>query len=539
MQEGFILTLVEVIGIQEYIFGSNQLAQNIGASEIVRQVTDRWLEESLPAESNLRNGEIQPKPLEKGDSSAEVIYFGGGNALILFRSGDEPRRFAKKLTRHALLKAPGLQLVIGHSDPFDWRAARLVDIHSDLRKRVGKGKFARTLSVPLPGLGVTAACVFTGQPAVSKGKVSDAESLERLVSAEVAAKLEALNIGKKRMRDKLELVRGGHEFVYNFDHFGTRGESSYIAVVHVDGNGMGKRFDEVAESSSDNRDYVNKLWRFSESIKRASQNALEGTVRLLLNNRKEDERNIQRERKWAGRIEVQKLNDGTPLLPFRPLVYGGDDTTFVCDGRLGLALGESYLKAFSDQELADGKKAFARAGIAIVKSHFPFSRAYELANALCHEAKEFIKGRSLSALDWHFAVSGLLYGLSETRKREYKARNGNSLLMRPIRLEEGNGDWRTWKIFQDLVREFQAGSNWVDRRNKVKALRDALREGHGAVQSFRGVYLNNQKLPPIPDRPDMEDEGWSNNQCGYFDAIEAMDFFVPLQEEVEGHVISA
>jgi hypothetical protein len=37
-------------------------------------------------------------------------------------------------------------------------------------------------------------------------------------------------------------------------------------------------------------------------------------------------------------ISLKLSNEGKICLPFRPLVYGGDDVTFVCDGRLGLVL---------------------------------------------------------------------------------------------------------------------------------------------------------------------------------------------------------
>ncbi|MEI2698797.1 MAG: hypothetical protein V9E94_10780 [Microthrixaceae bacterium] len=39
--------LFEVTGIQEYVFGSNQLAQNIGASELVYRATTEWLVQAL------------------------------------------------------------------------------------------------------------------------------------------------------------------------------------------------------------------------------------------------------------------------------------------------------------------------------------------------------------------------------------------------------------------------------------------------------------------------------------------------------------
>ena len=35
-----------------------------------------------------------------------------------------------------------------------------------------------------------------------------------------------------------------------------------------------------------------------------------------------------------------------PIFPLRPIVFGGDDLTFVCHGRIGLALAARYLQYF-------------------------------------------------------------------------------------------------------------------------------------------------------------------------------------------------
>jgi hypothetical protein len=32
--------------------------------------------------------------------------------------------------------------------------------------------------------------------------------------------------------------------------------------------------------------------------------------------------------------------------------------------------------------------------------------------------------------------------------------------------------------------------------------------------------------------PEMSRRGWQAGRCGYFDAIEAMDFYIPLEERV-------
>jgi hypothetical protein len=222
-------------------------------------------------------------------------------------------------------------------------------------------------------------------------------------------------------------------------------------------------------------------------------------------------------------------------LPFRPIVFGGDDVTFVSDGRLGLSLAAHYLSEFSSRTLADKMPAHCRAGVAVVKTHYPFARAYALADELCRSAKQYIKQRQqppfsengLTAMDWHFAVGGLVLGLQTVRDREYTVPKVGNLNMRPVRLTPRAQDWRSWGTFSQIVEKFQNDEQWAERRNKVKALRDPLRASPEAVRQFRTVY-GMPELPSIPLQPDMAIQGWQGDRCGYFDAIEAMDFFVPL-----------
>ena len=172
----------------------------------------------------------------------------------------------------------------------------------------------------------------------------------------------------------------------------------------------------------------------------------------------------------------------------------------------------------------------------MVKTHYPFARAYALAEDLCGSAKEYIKKRQqppydeggLTAMDWYFTVSGLVRDLKEVRELEYTVPDEGTLLMRPIRLSDPDRDWRSWDTFYRITQEFRTGKQWAKRRNKIKTLRDALRTGRVAVEHFRAIY-NLDKLPFISTQPDMAAQGWQGGRCGYFDAIEAMDFFVPLE----------
>ena len=50
---------------------------------------------------------------------AEIVYAGGGNAMLLFKSNSIAVEFAQKLSRRILENAPGINLVIAHKE-FDW-----------------------------------------------------------------------------------------------------------------------------------------------------------------------------------------------------------------------------------------------------------------------------------------------------------------------------------------------------------------------------------------------------------------------------------
>jgi hypothetical protein len=376
------------------------------------------------------------------------------------------------------------------------------------------------ISTPLLGLGVTASCTFTGLPAVYVDKEQN-----RLISSEVKAKIDAGKKANDRLKDIF--VFEDYEMAMDFNDFGrTFGESSYIAVVHTDGNGMSNRIQRIQErfdSSSQNREYIQEMRSFSLSIQKAAQKSLQSTIDELIRVVRVDQNR-----------EI-KLND--KKLPFRPIVFGGDDVTFVCDGRLGLSLSAHYLQIFSSQKLSDREHAHCRAGIAVVKTHYPFARAYALGEELCRSAKEYIKMQKedsgeegLTAMDWHFAVNGIVRNLNEVRDREYTVLDEGSLLMRPVRLNASENEWKSWDLFVKIIKEFQSNDLWKGRRNKVKALREALRAGRDEVIHLRKAYGLPQ-LPRIMQLPDMADQGWQGGNCGYFDAIEAMDFFISLDTD--------
>jgi hypothetical protein len=384
------------------------------------------------------------------------------------------------------------------------------------------------------------------------------DELPRLISREVACKLWARDLANRQLQNYFEReLSNWYEFPSDMDNLGRiSGEESYVAVVHADGNGMGNRIKKIAEdqehaTAAGNRKYIEAMRTFSLDVEKAAGAAMRRMVSLLTTRIT-----------WEQGREM--LGERVPMegayLPFRPLVFGGDDMTFVCNGQLGISLAVEYLKAYEEETARTNnpylKEMYACAGVAIVKMHYPFARAYALSESLAREAKKLVwkevsekqgKDRSASALDWHIATSGLSGSLDEIRWREYKKPidplrrtddNARTLLMRPLLLRPGatKPDGRVWVDgMEKLLLEFQRGPAWTGSRNKVKLLRNILREGlDGDMQKIENLLQSyDLKLPRVVSGGKYEQNGWHDDRCGYFDAIELSDYYLHLPFEKE------
>ncbi len=118
------LVVVDTMQIQPYIFGSNRLRENVGASYLVDVATRDWAFEAVravaPGNNNIGPGNnlISDVWIEKG-RDAEVFYSGGGNFVVLFSDVDKVKKFNSHLSQRVLLEAPDLQLLIAQQK-IDW-----------------------------------------------------------------------------------------------------------------------------------------------------------------------------------------------------------------------------------------------------------------------------------------------------------------------------------------------------------------------------------------------------------------------------------
>lgn len=597
------LVIVSTVKIQEYIFGSNRLRENIGGSYLVDAVTGDWAFEQLDGKKTNARKQAgrwmldDSERIETGRLDAEVLYAGGGNFTALFVYDADARTFTRELSRKILEDAPGLRFVIAHRD-FIWETQALGDAVPALLEQVEREKLARSDVSPLLGQGVTMACQSTGLPAREYVEEAPKTGVWYPASGEIAAKMNAAeNDANTRLNREIPIPASVADFVYpfDFDKLGrSEGSESYLAVVHADGDGMGQRLielcDQLTDSGDGNRVYIMTVRDFSRKLEDAASKALKDALAELVDSFEFFEldngrhvlglRHLNDERKLvtAPLLPIRLENSDAYFLPFRPLVYGGDDLTVVCDGRIGIAFAIAYLEAFErhaknipavvGDEIVP-RPGTSSAGVSIVKVHYPFARAYRLSEGLAKSAKEL--RRTLkekrevepSCLDWHFALSGLFGAISEIRKREYEPR-GDKLYLRPVTLHDNEYlPACAWPVVDEAIAVFQgaveghfgkgteearrhAEQKWAQRRNKAKALRDALRAGEESVRAFTVQFNNGRNLPVFDimeqgkHMPTWPETGWGwvaddTTRCGYFDALEAADWYIPFKSQKEGN----
>jgi hypothetical protein len=592
MPQKLFLTVIDSTGIQPYIFGVNRLRENIGASYLVAQATEDWVHNAIKSIQGLRynlDSAGRPKDdfnIERQTSPrvCEAIFTGGGNALLLFGEIADAQAVVRTVTREALINAPGLRLATAIVD-FDWRAEALAAAEARARKQLETQKRSPQGVDPLRGLGMTVPCDSTGLPAV--GVTTLGNGNETLVlSAESLAKLRVAQHADVKLRTLFRASIEHYEWPQDFDELGrSRNDDSHIAVIHADGNGVGKRFERIARLCEDelkadkrteisieqkradaNRSHVTRLRalsRYSADLAFAILSDALATITRRITTKKDADGNERRSIVGANgaAITLRQRSDGAFLLPVRPIVYGGDDVTIVCDGRIGLSLAAELLdncesnarsilhSCFSSDEAArnalDENPFTLCAGVAIVRTHYPFSQAYRLSEDLAGQAKaqrereadpQLAEGGDPAAsyMDWHISLSGVLDSAGALRRREYQCPSG-MLTLRPVAVGKKLGNRREWDVIERGITEFQTGG-WADQRSKSKALRQALRDGPDSVERFRRKFLNGSLLPDIDANVQWRESGWSGEneklaRCAYFDALELMDLHISLVEE--------
>ncbi len=175
-------------------------------------------------------------------------------------------------------------------------------------------------------------------------------------------------------------------------HADNKDATKDIALIHIDGNGLGillRALKEhlTKEQTANEEDYRKGFRLFSDSLAQATQQAAKSATAWLHN---------------EGRYTDPQ---GNTMVPMRPLVLGGDDITLLCRADLALDYSEHFCRAFKSASETALKPLFdqylknaplsryltASGGILYHKASHPFTHSHHLVEALCQEAKKLTK----------------------------------------------------------------------------------------------------------------------------------------------------
>lgn len=513
--------ILDTVSIQRFIFSTNNLKENLGASRIVDWIYKDPLIEAIqsiyPQFSNYNYTSWHEKPdeiLTMNGSDVEIGYIGGGNALILFKQLNAAEDFVKLWSRNLLVKSPSLipSASIGEIDLSGDNFSKTL---SQLFEKLAKNKSEFIPITTLQRHGITAECARTGlsREIWSDNLLPQAD----YISCVAYAKLSHAEVSEREHENLLKEIGLSSDFCFTnqFDQLGQkRGEENYIAIVHIDGNDMGSRFRESKT--------LPELRKLSKTVTTATRDSLKEMLISIINKMPEIE-------KESGIFEIKK-EKGKKVLPIRPILIGGDDITFVCEGHLGIWLAKVFLGNFSAKKVSDNKPLSACAGVSITKTKYPFYRGYQIAEELLRNAKRIRKeGRDSGCwIDFHLTYGGISGNLEHIRKTQFELPQCN-LLMRPYKLEDLH---KILEAVKSLNKKNDEGK-YIFSRTKLHKIREALYSSQAhqekLIEDFRAKGI---RLPSYGE----SFEGnrlVSGRQTPYFDMLELLEFYpeILLREE--------
>ncbi len=435
MENNKYLYGLTVQGIQSYIFETNKLREIVGASEIVEQMCTTWFEDFLTDNGRNIQGEFYLKA--------------AGNIRFKTENENDAKIIFKEYHKYLLEKAPGVpfsQAVVEIKDDED---KAIDELDTKLKSQRNRPLYDFDL-----GLMARRKNRRTGNPAYKKAtKSNDNEILDIITWAK--------HENKKATALQKKTDINGITYPIEFKKIAKRSTKSWLALIHIDGNGMGKRINKIREREN----VLKSLKGFSENVDKSTiaayQKGVEKVIQLLKNN-----------------------NEATDTLPMRPIVLGGDDLTLIIRADLAMAFTYAYLDEFekqTDDNLKDyGGKLTAAAGIVFVKEKFPFHYSAHLAEELTTYAKNVSK-RKHSCLHFHMVQDSFVDSYKDIIKKDLSINGKTEFINGPYYLNKLEADAPSISEFLSDIEKLKsedaptnAMREWMDVKFNNPSMADTM-----------------------------------------------------------------
>ena len=359
-----------VQGIQNFIFETNKLQEIAGASEIVEQICTEKYKEFI----------------DKDKEKVEVLIAAAGNIKLLAESKDDLVKIVRSFPKAVQEFAPGITISQAVIPCISDKPQKKDFILLEQKLRIQRNKPIKPTEITALGIERSRR---TGKSAVlRKDRVIDRATLAKINSR-------TTNLAKKLSPDNFS------KFPKDFSNITkTKNNYSWLAVIHADGNSLGKIIMNLEKIGLDLNTFSQRL---NDATIKSAKIAFESII-----------------------IPAEK----NKYFPFSPIIIGGDDLTVICRADLALDFIKKYLLEFEQNtEKNIGKKITACAGISFVKEKYPFHYAIHLAEELCGVAKKKSKNIDSenvpASIAFHKIQSSFVDSYKEIKERELFAKSSN------------------------------------------------------------------------------------------------------------------
>ena len=238
--------------------------------------------------------------------------------------------------------------------------------------------------------------------------------------------------------------------------------------------------------------------------------------------------------------EIWKENTSGEKVCFRPVVADGDDITVMLSASDAFPFVRTFLTKLEKQHIAEFSESFkptAAAGIAFVGLHFPFSVAYDMAEACCKNAKketihrcggaEAFGKAPVSSFDYQLCVSNIPDDIGDYRQKHFVfTADGTEyrLLRRPY-LFWDKEDYSAERFFKESDDLYSAMRDKNIARSKLKGLRNAYGAGVQEARRYTEYICAHAKTADELVAAERFRNGPFNedHEAVFFDILDVMD----------------